>query len=212
MHSRYVLRRRLAAVTAMAMAVAVSAGLGGCITVKSYVDPAQSALTADQLPAVQDPQPVTVLFQFLSNGKPNASATGALKPRVISAVTASRMFSRVSTTVDSAQPNLLKVVIDNQGDIKKGEEKGFGTGLTFGAVGSMVSDNYVCTASYVSGGKATEATSRDTLWSTIGNHAAPPGLTPVKTPLDGVKQIADQLVWHSLAQLHDKGAFGGVQP
>jgi hypothetical protein len=195
-----------------AAAVAAAAGLSGCITMKSYVDPSQSGLTASQLPAVQDPQPVTVLFQFLSNGKPNASATGVLKPRVLSAVTASRMFSRVSTTADSAQPNLLKVVIDDQGDVKKGEEKGFGTGLTFGLVGTMVSDNYVCTASYVAAGKTAQATSRDTLWSTVGNHAAPPGLTPVKTPLDGVKQISDQLVWHSLAQLDGEGAFGGAHP
>lgn len=208
MNFTYVPRRWLTVL----MAVAVATGLGGCITMKSYVDPSQSTLSANRLPAVQDPKPVTVLFQFLSNGKPNATATGLLKARVISAVTASRMFSRVSMTVDSPQPNLLNVVFDDQGDIKKGEEKGFGTGLTFGLAGSMVSDNYVCTASYVSGRRTTEATSRDTLWSTVGNHAAPPGLTPVKTPLDGVKQIADQLVWHSLAQLDGKGAFAEAQP
>lgn len=196
--------RRLGAI----LAVVVAAGLSGCVT-DAYIAPAQPIITANQLPTVQDPKPVTVLFQWLTNGKENPGAAAQMKGRVLSAVIESRMFSGVSPNVDSSQANILTITIDDQADVGKAEAKGFGTGLTLGLVGSLARDDYVCKADYTSAGKTISAGARDTLLTAVGAHAAPTGLKPVK-PLDGINEIVDQLVWHSLEQLDGQGAFAGV--
>lgn len=198
------MRRRYLTLVAVC---AVAAGLTGCVT-DSYVDPVQPIITTNQLPTLQDPKPVTVLFQWLTNGKVNPGATAQMKTRVLAAVTESRMFSRVSATLDSPQADVLLISIDNQVDVGKAEAKGFGTGLTFGLVGTLARDDYVCTANYTSAGRTVSATSRDALLTAVGAHSAPAGLKPLK-PMDGVNEIADQLVWHSLDQLNSKGALVG---
>lgn len=188
--------------------VVVAIGLSGCVT-DAYVEPTQPVIAANQLPTVQDPKPVTVLFEWLTNGKENPGAAAQMKGRVLSAVTESGMFSRVSPTVDSSQANILTISIDDRADIGKSEAKGFGTGLTLGLVGSLARDDYVCKADYTSAGKTMSASARDTLLTAVGAHATPTGLKPVK-PLDGINEIVDQLVWHSLKRLDGQGAFAGV--
>lgn len=206
MRVRWLLLRSLTVGAAMA----IVAGLAGCVT-NSYADLPKPVLTANQLPTVEHPRPVTVLFQFLTNGKENAAATGLLKERVMAAVTRSNMFSRVSPAVDSSQPNILEISIDDQADMGKAEAKGFGTGLTLGLAGSLLQDAYVCTASYASGGNKTSATGRAAILSAVGLHAAPPGLKPVDTK-EAVYEVVDQLIWHSLAQLDGEGAFAESHP
>lgn len=97
-------------------------------------------------------------------------------------------------------------MIDNVAITDNAAAKGFGTGLTFGLVGSMVTDGYVCTMTYTRDGKATETTVKHAMHSTIGNKAGPEGLTPM-TPADAVNVIMDQLIWNGLKELSSKGAF-----
>jgi hypothetical protein len=191
----------------LALAAALLAGsLTGCISMKSYVDPTLPALAKGQLPAVADPRPVTVLFEFRSKGNSNARGTDELQGRVIAAVAESGMFGRVRTTMDSAPSGVLKLVIDDQADTGKAVAKGFGTGLTFGLVGSMVTDQYTCTASYTFAGRTTATAVHDSMFTTVGNHDGPAGLTAMQ-PMEAVNQIVDQLVWHSLVQLDQQSAF-----
>lgn len=188
--------------------VVVATWLSGCVT-DAYVEPAQPIIAANQLPSVPNPKPVTVLFQWLTNGKENPGAAAQMKGRVLSAVTESGMFTRVSSTVDSSRANILTISIDDRADIGESEAKGFGTGLTLGLVGSLARDDYICKADYASAGRTMSAAARDTLLTAVGAHATPTGLKPVR-PLDGINEIVDQLVWHSLKQLDGQGAFAGV--
>lgn len=191
---------RLAFVLMLGMSAA------GCLTTKSYVDPTLAPISISQLPKVQTPQPVTVLFEFKTKGNSNARATNALSGRVVAAVAQSGMFGQLSTTVTGPNAALLKITIDNLADSGSAAAKGVGTGLTLGLAGSLVTDNYVCTAAYTARGETFQTTVHHALLSTIGNHSAPQGLTPMATQ-EAINQIVDQLVWHALAQLEQENAF-----
>lgn len=186
--------------------LAACAGFTGCMTVKSYVDPTLPVISKTELPKVQQPQPVTVLFEFKTKGNNNARATNELSGRVVEDVTQSGMFGQLSTTVTDPNGALLRITIDNVADQKDAVAKGVGTGLTFGLAGSLVTDNYICTATYTMQGKSYETSVHHALLSTIGNHSPPQGLTPL-TPKEAVNQIVDQLVWHALTQLDGEYAF-----
>lgn len=191
----------------LAVVVLLGTTVTGCMTVKSYVDPTLPVIGSAQLPKVQRPLPTTVLFEFRTKGNANARATSSLSGQVVSTVAQSGMFGQVSTTVTDPSGPLLKVTIDNVVDTGSAVAKGVGTGLTLGLAGSLVKDNYVCTATYSFKGKSFETTVQHALLSTIGNHSAPEGLTAMQ-PRDAVNQIVDQLVLHALLQLDQEYAFG----
>ena len=178
----------------------------GCITVKSYVDPTLPVIANAQLPKVSQPLPTTVLFEFRTKGNANARATSELSGRVVADVAQSGMFGQVSSTVTDPNAALLKITIDNVADTGNAVAKGVGTGLTFGLAGSLVRDNYMCTATYSLNGKSFQTTVNHALLSTIGNHSAPAGMTAMM-PRDAVNQIVDQLVLHALVQLDQQAAF-----
>lgn len=198
--------KTLRALRAAAVSLAICLGLSGCLTMKSYVDPTLPVVTKAQLPAPTAPQPAQVLFEFRTKGNANARATSEIRGRVVAAVAESGMFSSISSTAEGAQVGQLKIVIDNVVDTKNTAAKGFGTGLTLGLAGSMVTDGYICEVTYVRDGKTTQTTVQHALHSTIGNHSGPSGLTAMQTQ-DALNQVIDQLVWNALKDLNDKQAF-----
>lgn len=196
--------QRLRAAASLLVLLCLAFGLTGCLSMKSYVDPALPVVVKADLPTVSTPAPVQVLFEFRTKGNVNAAATAEIKPRVVAAVAESGLFRTINDATQSG--GILKVVIDNVPQTDNAAAKGFGTGLTLGLAGSIVTDGYVCTATYSRDGKTTEVTVRHALHSTIGNHAGPTGLQPME-PQAAIHQIMDQLVWNSLKQLADQHAF-----
>jgi hypothetical protein len=180
--------------------------LTGCLSTKSYVDPRLPLVGKGDIPRPAEPAPVQVLVEFQTKGTPNASATSAVKPRAIAVASESGLFSGVSATAtDGAAGGLLTVMINNT-PVGSPGAKGFGTGLTLGAVGSLVTDNYVCKATYTRDQKSTEVELEHQLHTTVGNKSGPPGLTAV-TMQQGAEQVIDQLIWNALSQLSAKKAF-----
>ena len=171
-----------------------------------YVDPGLKNVSKAELPVVPDPHPVQVLFEFQTKGNANAQVTAQMQPRVVAIAAESGLFSTVSTTADHPDAGLLKIVINNVPLTDNASAKGFGTGLTFGLAGSLVKDGYVCTASYTRDGKTTETELKHALYTTIGNHAAPQGLTPME-PQAAINLAMDQMAWNALKQLGEKHAF-----
>ena len=180
--------------------------LSGCLTTKMYVDPALPIASKVDLKQPAQAKPVQVLFEFRTKGNANAKATAEIRPRVVAVVAESALFSSVSSTPDGADSGVLKIVIDNIALTDNAAAKGFGTGLTLGLAGSMVSDGYVATATYLRDGKITETTVKHALHTTIGNHGGPEGLTALE-PQAAVHQVMDQIAWNALKQLDDQGAF-----
>ena len=185
-------------------AVLVCLAMTGCLSAKMYVDPALPKVAKGDLIQATQPQPTQVLFEFRTKGNANARVTDQIRPRVIAVAAESGLFSNVSA--DANGGGILKIVIDNVPITDNAAAKGFGTGLTFGLAGSIVTDGYVCTATYTRNGVTTEATARHAIHTTIGNHAGPPGLAPLD-PQTAVDQVMDQLAWNVLKQLSDKKAF-----
>ena len=181
--------------------------LSGCLTAKSYVDPALPRVGRADIAAPATPRPVQVAVEFRTKGSANAAATAEVQPRVVAVAAESGLFTTVSRDAAGADAGLLTVVINNvplEGENAAAE--GFGTGLTFGAVGTMVTDSYVTTMTYSRGGETTSVDVRHALHTTIGNKAGPEGLTAM-APQDAIHQVIDQIIWNGLDQLADKRAF-----
>lgn len=191
---------------AAALALLASVALTGCLSAKMYVDPELPRVGPADLPVVAQPRPVNVLFEFRTKGNANARATAEIKPRVIAVAAESGLFSSVSGEGAAADAGVLKIVIDNVPLTDNAAAKGFGTGLTLGAVGSMVTDGYEATATYTYAGKVTEVEVKHALHTTIGNHAGPPGLTPME-PQAAIHEVMDQITWNALKSLADQHAF-----
>lgn len=189
----------------LALGLAAALTLSGCLSTRSYVDTALPIVGKADVGTVAAPAPVQVLAEFRTQGNANARATGFMKPRVIAVANESGLFT---TATESPAPNnaTLTVLIDNVPLTDNAAAKGFGTGLTFGAVGTMVTDGYSATLTYRVGDASTSVEVKHALHSTIGNHKGPENLTPVSTD-EAASQIIDQVTWNGLKQLRAQGAF-----
>ncbi len=192
-------------VRSLAIALIACFALSGCLSVNSFVDKGQPTLTRNDFPAPAHAKPVQLLFEFRQKGAPNARGTTEVRPMITTVATESGLFATVSQTPVEGG-GVLTVRIDNVPLTDNIEAKGFGTGLTLGMVGSIVTDGYVCSATYVADGKTTQADLKHAIYSTIGNHAPPPGLTAM-TPKDAANLAMSQIMWNLLKQLSDKHAF-----
>jgi len=181
--------------------------LTGCLSMNSYVDPALPLVTKADIAAPATTRPVQIALEFRTKGNANAAGTAELQPRVIAVAAESGLFSSVTRESAGADAGLLTVVIDNVAvEGENAAAEGFGTGLTFGAVGNMVTDAYVSTITYTRGGETVSVDVRHAIHTTIGNHSGPSGLTAV-TPQEAVHQAIDQIIWNGLDKLADRRAF-----
>jgi hypothetical protein len=180
--------------------------LSGCMSVKSFVDPMLPAARAEQVQAVASPQPIQLLYEFRTRGVPNAKATEFTSMRVTEVIKQSRIFSEVSSAPVANQRRLIVTVnnvpITSEGDAKA---KGFGTGLTFGLVGSMVTDGYECEATFTATGiEAVKFNFKHALHTTIGNASGPPGLVG-SSQKEAMNQLLEQLTWSIMRDLSKSG-------
>jgi hypothetical protein len=178
--------------------------LSACISPTSFIDPALPVLRHEDLQPVAQPQPVQLLYEFRTKGAPNAAATGHTKATVAETVTKSGLFSSVSET-PVASGRTLALVIENVEVTKDAASKGFATGLTFGLVGTMVTDGYICTATYSApGAKPKSASVNHALHTSIGNTTPPPNLKPM-TPAESIPIVVQQLTLNALQALRKDG-------
>jgi hypothetical protein len=121
----------------------------------------------------------------------------------------SRLFSEVSAT-PVASGRRIVITLDNVPITSSSDAmaKGFGTGLTFGLIGTMITDGYVCEAVYSAPtGDPVTFTYRHAIHTTIGNASGPPGLAGHK-PVDAGKIVAAQVTWSVLRDLSSSGRLG----
>lgn len=168
--------RRAALLTCV---ITASVLMTGCISVKQYVDPTLPKVAYTDLKPVETKQTVQLFLEFQTNGATNASVTDKVRPMVLATMKKSELFADVVVAPASSERKLF-ITINNLADTKDAAAKGFGTGLTLGLAGSMVTDNFVMNATYVAPGQPeVKHTYRHAIHSTIGNADGPAGLTPV---------------------------------
>ena len=181
------------------------ASLSGCMSMNSYIDPALPTVRAEDLRA-SNPQPVHVLVEFRTKGAPNARATDLAKPIVLDTVRSTALFSNVA---EGPVPGgrLLTIVIDNIEVTKDAAAKGITTGLTFGLAGNMVTDGYVCKATYTApGARPRSAEVNHALHTTIGNAEGPAGLKPMP-PSEAFGVIVRQITLNALQAIRRDGGI-----
>ncbi len=187
------------------LALCLAASLSACMTTRVYVDPALPLVGKAEVGSTAAPAPVQLAAEFRTKGSANARATAMMRPRALAVLNESGLFTR-ATEAAVEQGGRLVLIIDNVPLTDNAAAKGFGTGLTLGAVGSMVSDGYQASLVYTRNGSMREVQVKHAIHTTIGNHAGPEGLTPMSMDA-AVYQMIDQIVWNGLKQLHAEGAF-----
>ena len=141
----------------------------GCIMPKSYVDPKYKDIEVGQLKLVENKHHANIDIEFQRNGERFTRADKLLRTNV------EKILLDSGVVVPSADPQriTIKVICNNIADLKAARAKGFGTGLTFGAKGSAVTDFYQVTIELKQGDKVIEKKYDHALHTTIGNAEAP---------------------------------------
>jgi len=196
-------------ISACLAAAAAMLSLSGCLAPRMFVDKTLGDVPAAERVTVAEKRPVQLLFQFQTDGKPNARATEYLTKKTTELVTASGHFSQVSTSPVQGGA-LLSVTINNIGQADAAS-KGFATGLTLGLAGSSVVDSYVAKVSYSSSAGAAPVTKerKHQIYTLIGAGDAPASGIPVKNADEGVTMVVRQMLDHLLNDLAKDPAFSG---
>jgi hypothetical protein len=190
----------------------IALSTSGCVT--AYVDGGlQKASLADVRKPAR-PTDVQLLFQFQTKGTANAKATDILKKEVGELVSSSGLFATLSSD-PALSGAILSVTINNVPitDQSDAAAKGFATGLTFGLVGSAVTDGYICTMEYLPPGAANKVTttSRHAIHATMGAKGAPPNGIKAKNLDEAVHTMTRQIVLDGLKQLSAAPVFAAQE-
>jgi hypothetical protein len=185
-----------------------AAAMTGCVSMKPYVGANVRDVPASEYVKPNPSHAVQVLFNFQSKGVDNARVTTALKARVIDQVSASHLFDSVS---EAPVPGgaLLIVNVNNVMLDDNAFSKGFATGLTLGLAGSVAGDGYIATARYTPPAPTPLISKevRHAIYTTIGNHDAPPNAVPAANMDEAVTRMLHQVVSNLLNDVSHDPAF-----
>ena len=179
--------------------------LTGCANM--YVDSSTREMATSEFKKPDPLHAVQALFEFQTKGVSNTRATDHLKAQVINQIKSSGLFSEVSENPVNGGA-LLSITLNNVPISDDAFSKGFATGMTFGLVGSQVTDGYVCMARYVNNGApAVVAQARHAIHTTVGNASAPPNATKAANPNEAVTLMTRQIVSNVLRDLSHAPEF-----
>lgn len=157
----------------IALGVAVATQLTGCLSVKSYVDPAYKSLSYSDIKKPAQPIPVVLTTEFQRNGAVVPKAGKELQSAVERSLRATSVFSPTAQANGEKQAK-LHLTANNVADLGEAAGKGVLTGLTFGAVGNAIADKYEFKFNYVDAqGKETSERYPHMILTTVGNKKAP---------------------------------------
>lgn len=180
----------------------ISLLFGGCVSVKSYVDPTTSHAGYQDITRRSTPYEWQIATEFQRNGEHLPKVDKELQANVERVVRASGMAIPAST--GNTQ---LKIVVNNIADTGAAAAKGFGTGLTLGLAGSTVADNYEMTATLTVDGKIVRSdTYKHALHTAVGNTTPPAGVE-VTSPAAAFNKVIEQLVLDFLKEVQQSGAL-----
>lgn len=188
----------------------VTMSLVGCgVVPKPFVDPHLRDVDASQFKKPDPIHPVQLLFDFKTKGVENPKATDVLKARVADQVAKSGLFGAISEAPVQGGA-LLTITVDHVAvDGSDGMGKAFASGLTFGLVGTAVTDGYIADGNYVAPGASTPIVKevRHAIHTMIGNHEPPPGAVASPSLEEAATTMLHQVVSHLLNDISHDPAF-----
>ena len=176
--------------------------LSGCISPKTYVDPSFSKANYNDIQPVSEKYETQIMVEFQQNGEPFERANKEVRGHVERTLRATGV---ITPSLDESRIS-VKVIVNNVGDMSEAVAKGFGTGITFGAAGSLVTDYYEITIEFTdsTGTKLTE-NYKHALHTTIGNKDAPFNSVEATTPADGFGTVVEQTLLNFIKDMQAKG-------
>ena len=197
-----------------ALGIAILALVSGTATVcitqqvyaqKSYVDPQYHKASYEDIQRPAEPVSVKVDVEFQRNGTPLPAVNNELRGHVERILRASGVF----TPSTSSTPTNVSVMANNIADLAAARKKGFKTGLTFGAAGSMVDDNYEFACVFRDGsGQDHKYSYQHAIHTAIGRKKPPATDLKPTTPADAFGHVVEDVILNFLKDLQD----GGLMP
>lgn len=191
----------------IAVVVVMSLFAAGCVSTKSFVDPSYPKVSYDEIKRKQSPLRLKLEVEFQRNGEHLPKVDATLKAKTDLVLRA----SGVIIPVEDAGEGQIKVIVNNIGDRGAAAAKGFGTGLTFGLVGTTVTDDYEMTVTITTNGKTIERTAvKHALHTAIGNTSIPEGLEamPLSAAFD---RVIEQMILRVLRDVQSTGELTHYQ-
>jgi hypothetical protein len=174
----------------MASTVVLVLLLTGCMMPQSYVDPAYSGVSYNDIKRRSEPYRLEIITEFQQNGEHFPKGDQLLKSHVERIVRATAFAIPVTENAEG----VLRIVVNNFGDKGEAAAKGFGTGLTLGLIGSTVTDYYEMQAEFRLEDKTVrEDKYQHAIHTTIGNKSGPPGLEP-KSTMEAFDDVLEDLI------------------
>ncbi len=174
----------------------------GCISSKSYIDPTAPILSYNDMKRSNEPLKLKVDVQFQRNGAPFPSADTTLKDNSERILRSTGIIMPMPEAVDGE----IFIVCNNLADLSSAGAKGFGTGLTFGAVGSTVTDAYELsvTVKKKDGKVCSKNQIRHAFHTAIGNTSIPAGVEPVQPDVAFVR-VLEQMLLRAVKEMQESG-------
>lgn len=177
--------------------------LTACISPRSYLDPSQPKIAYTDLERPSRPIALKLTTEFQRNGEPNPKANPTLLDNT------SRILRATGIIEPDGQNSsgTIHVTVNNIADVATAATKGFGTGLTFGLVGSTVADNYELTMAISMNNKTiTKSGIRNGIATAIGNTSTPPGVETF-TPSLAFQKVLEQMLLEALKQIQSDNSL-----
>jgi len=191
------MRKLRSAFTLLCLGVLVS----GCISPRSYVDQSFQGASYEEINRRREPMRATVVVEFQRNGETYSGAQPLLRDiseRVLRG-------TGVILPTPGGPDGVVRIVVNNFGDLAAAAARGFGTGLTFGAVGTTVTDNYEMTITITAGGVTRSKSGiRHALHTAIGNTSLPSGVEPV-TPDMAFQRVVEAMLLRAVRDMQRDG-------
>jgi hypothetical protein len=150
----------------------------------------------------QPPYSLSVKVEFQRNGTSLPGVDRQLLDDVSRSLRASGVV--VPYEGKGAADGELNFVVNNVASLGGSAAKGFGTGVTFGLVGSHVTDGYEMTVRLTQGDVIEVRKYQHAIYSTVGNASGPVGLTAVPFAT-AFNQVVDDLVLNFIKDMQTTG-------
>ena len=180
----------------------------GCTHLRAYYPVSDyPVISIADLKPNRNPVSVEVSFEFQSNGKFASNITEKYRPFVLHVFRESGLFSSVKSSGTPSQVQ-VEIVMNNAVDSLAGAyAAGMFSGLTFGAVGTKITDPYIFTAKFRNpAGETVTKEYKYGITSTSGLiHGGVKGVEPKNSTEDAFRAVLEQFIFSWLKDLQQQG-------
>lgn len=172
----------------------------GCITPRSFLDPSFPLATYDNVERLPEPISVRVVVTFERFGKHFPAAEPELQRLTERTLRGSGLLLPAKDGAGEFQ-----ITVNNFGDAGAAIAQGFGTGLTFGLVGTTIADGYDTTVLITYGGKLVKRVAvKNGIRTAIGNTPSTSSIETT-TPAVAFERVIESIILGILVDMQKAG-------